>query len=108
MTARSGPPFQITLAGTCAARLQVLAEQAKHLGLAHRFAQFLRHMMGSLEQRPREWGDPVSGKYWMQSVVYRRYVLSVQFRVDHAVHDPAPQVWVSAVEPLGGSPLFGS
>jgi hypothetical protein len=102
------PPFRVTLAGTCAARLQVLAGEAKRLGLAPRFAQFLRHMMESLEQRPREWGDPLSGKYWMQSVVYRRYVLSEQFRVDYAVHDTAPEVWVSAVEPLGGSPLAGS
>ena len=56
----SQPPFNVTFTTDCQSQLAHLADLAISSGWGHRFAIVLRKMLTELENRPREWGDPIT------------------------------------------------
>jgi hypothetical protein len=85
-----------------------MATWAERHGLRPLFIEVLQQIMENLETQPRDWGDPYLNYRELQAVGYGKTIVSAGLRVEYAIHDSRPLVWLSVVRPLIGSPFAGS
>jgi hypothetical protein len=102
------PRFTVEGAGRFPTQLDRLIVIAQQRGLRTLLIEVLRQTLENLETRPRDWGDPYINYRGLNAVGYGRTILPAQLRVEYAVHNTEPLVWLSALIPLPGSPFAGS
>lgn len=101
------PRFTVALVGKAVAHLEQLTERAERLGLQELLAVVYRHVIDTLETRPREWGDPDRDYHGLDATGYHKALLPAGLWVEYAVHNTEPLVWVSKLIILEGSSFAG-
>jgi hypothetical protein len=95
--------FTVRLTHEARADLSFLLERAKHVGVLSRFKTALRDSESALEVDPRGWGEPMRRYRSARLMIYHR--IHDELHIVYGVHDVAPLVWVSAIEPVLSHPL---
>lgn len=99
------PPFEFEPSAAMKERMRRMVERAAELGARDQVVRALTEVVRRLIQTPRSWGDPVRNYRHAQLTEYRAQY--DQLRCIYAVHDRVPIVFLSALTPLEGHPLFG-
>ena len=100
--------FTVELAGLAHSDLERLAVWAERRALRPLLAEVFRLLVENLETQPRDWGDPYHNYRDLNAVGYGKTITPGGLRVEYAVHDTRPHVWLTRVRPLSGSPFSGS
>ncbi len=99
------PMFTVRGVGRFPGQLERLIALAEDRGLRSLLLDILREITESLQTRPREWGDPYTNYRGLHAVGYGRSILPAGLRVQYAVHDTEPVVWLSSIRVLPESPF---
>lgn len=99
------PRFTVRGVGQFPPQLEQLITLAEERGLRPLLADILRQIVENLQTRPREWGDPYRNYRGMHAVGYGRSILPAAIRIEYAVHETEPLVWISSIRATAGSPF---
>ena len=100
-----GPRFSLQGVGRFPVHLDGLVARAEQRGLRSLLIEVLRQVSDNLERNPREWGDPYMNYRGLKAVGYGKLILPARIRVEYAVHNSEPLVWISAIGALIESPF---
>jgi hypothetical protein len=101
------PRFTVGLVGKAVEHLEQLTVQAERLNLQELLSAVFRHVIETLETRPREWGDPFHDYPGLNATGYKRAILPARLWIEYAVHNVDPVVWISKLIILEDSPFAG-
>jgi len=99
------PTFRVEAVGRFPLQLDGLIVIAEQRGLRSLLIEVLRQISDNLQSKPREWGDPYKNYRGLNAVGFGKAILPSRIRVEYAVHNTEPLVWVSSIRPLIGSPF---
>jgi hypothetical protein len=91
--------------GQFSGQLDRLLRVAEERGPQAVLLDILREVRDEVQRHPREWGDPYTNLRALNVVRYGRPLLPSAIRVEYAVHNEKPFVWLSAIWALPGSPF---
>src|SRR5262249_9185604 len=87
--------FTVGLVGKAVDQFEQLTTRAEQLGLGELLATVYAQIIQTLETRPREWGDPYTNYRGLNATGYGATLLPAGIRVEYAVHNTNPFVWIS-------------
>jgi hypothetical protein len=100
------PPFEFQPSRAITDRIRELLTAAQRQGLLAEAADAIAEIGRRLVNEPRKWGDPVRQHVKAKLTEYRG--LHWNLVCVYGVHDRVPIVFLTSIEPLEESPLFGT
>jgi hypothetical protein len=92
MAEQSAPRYKISVSAVIAAKVEVLANEARQLGIGEAFLAGLEKALKDLAVNPLEWGDPTNNAKYPGAMIFFGARIPVVIR--YTVYEQEKLVWL--------------